>query len=175
MSRSNCSILSDSWLNFCSQVKCQYFEMLHTNNVNISLLIVSPCIYPVYNALYLSIFCSLDFLTLYQMQTVIAAQVPPADSNERTRTTMIMVVVLSVGVATIPVGRLVGVLEAALRQQDMHMQQWLTVPVLCVQLQITLICRKMLSCTCGSHWVTFSSAAIKSTTLNCILMFVQWA
>ena len=87
--------------------------MLHTYNVNISLLIVNPCIYPVYNALYLSVFCSLDFLTLYQMHAVIAAQAPPADSNETTRTTMIMVVVLSVGVATIPVGLLVGVLGAA--------------------------------------------------------------
>ena len=82
-------------------------------NVNIPLLIVSPCIYPVYNALYLSVFCSLDFPTLYQMQAAIAAQAPPADSNETTRTTMMMVVVLSVGVATIPVGMLVGVLGAA--------------------------------------------------------------
>ena len=87
--------------------------MLHTYNVNISLLIVNACIYPVYNALYLSVFCSLDFLTLYLMQAAIAAQTPPADSNEITRTTMMMVVVLSVGVATISVGMLVGVLGAA--------------------------------------------------------------
>ena len=86
------------------------FPTYYKNILLFSLLIVRPCICPVYNALYLSICCSLDFLTLYLMQAAIATQISPADSNEIMRTTMMMVVVLSFGVTTVLDGMLVGVL-----------------------------------------------------------------
>ena len=87
--------------------------------VPINFSIEFSTIHPVYNALYFSVFCSLDVLPLYQMQAAIVIQAPPADSKETMRTTMIIAVVLFVGVAAVStgvaelVGKLVGVLEAA--------------------------------------------------------------